>query len=259
MIGQTPARPRVSLIMPMAGRGSRFAREGFSCPKPLIDLGGKPFFWWATQSITRSFDVVRLVYIVLEEHIADHAIDRRIRELYPDAHVVALANVTAGALESALQGLDHAVDDGPLIINDCDHCFDADALAATIGAFAQDLPAALLCHFHAVDALYSFAEYDHAGRLRRTAEKRAISTLAIAGAYWFRSAALLRQYADVYRRQCPYDETFVSGIHNTMVGAGEAIRGVLLKRHLPFGVVSEYRHAQEGIASYADWLAVAAP
>ncbi|MDP9412820.1 MAG: hypothetical protein M3Q08_01745 [Pseudomonadota bacterium] len=42
----------LAMVMPMAGRGSRFAREGILQPKPLVDLGGKPFFWWATDPTT---------------------------------------------------------------------------------------------------------------------------------------------------------------------------------------------------------------
>lgn len=33
----------VAMIMPMAGRGSRFAAEGETLPKPLIELHERPF------------------------------------------------------------------------------------------------------------------------------------------------------------------------------------------------------------------------
>ena len=42
--------PKLHLILPMAGRGSRFFENGFVCPKPLIEIAGKPFFYWATTS-----------------------------------------------------------------------------------------------------------------------------------------------------------------------------------------------------------------
>lgn len=34
----------INLIMPMAGRGSRFLELGYNVPKPLIEIHGKPFF-----------------------------------------------------------------------------------------------------------------------------------------------------------------------------------------------------------------------
>jgi len=32
------------IIMPMAGEGSRFVKEGWTTPKPLIELKGIPLF-----------------------------------------------------------------------------------------------------------------------------------------------------------------------------------------------------------------------
>ena len=32
------------LIMPMAGNGSRFSEQGYTVPKPLIEVDGKPMF-----------------------------------------------------------------------------------------------------------------------------------------------------------------------------------------------------------------------
>ena len=36
---------KLHLIMPMGGRGYRFFKDGYSMPKPLIELNGKPFFY----------------------------------------------------------------------------------------------------------------------------------------------------------------------------------------------------------------------
>ena len=39
------------IIMPMAGEGSRFARAGWTTPKPLIELRGVPLFQRAISSV----------------------------------------------------------------------------------------------------------------------------------------------------------------------------------------------------------------
>ena len=44
---------KVHLIMPMGGAGSRFFKNGFVMPKPLIEINNKPFFYWATKSISK--------------------------------------------------------------------------------------------------------------------------------------------------------------------------------------------------------------
>ena len=38
------------ILMPMGGLGSRFAKEGYKTPKPLIEVDGKPMFMRALDS-----------------------------------------------------------------------------------------------------------------------------------------------------------------------------------------------------------------
>ena len=64
-VGAGTNRPSLAMIMPMAGRGSRFARDGRATPKPLINLKGRPFFWWASESLRRSAEVDEMVFVVL--------------------------------------------------------------------------------------------------------------------------------------------------------------------------------------------------
>ena len=40
---------KIHYIMPMAGYGSRFKNMGYDVPKPLIEIYGKPFFYWSTM------------------------------------------------------------------------------------------------------------------------------------------------------------------------------------------------------------------
>ena len=114
---------KLHLVMPMAGRGSRFFENGFVMPKPLIEINDRPFFYWATQSIAKFVDCADITFVVLEEHIRDHAIDREIKTYYPDAKIVALPEVTEGAAITALRGAESLPDDEPLLFNDCDHLF----------------------------------------------------------------------------------------------------------------------------------------
>ena len=66
--------PKINLIMPMAGGGTRFKKEGIMLPKPLIELDGHPFFFWATQSIAKFIDIDNLIFVVLKEHIENYKI-----------------------------------------------------------------------------------------------------------------------------------------------------------------------------------------
>lgn len=94
---------KLHLILPMAGRGSRFFENGFVCPKPLIEINGKPFFYWAARSIEKYVDCADITFVVLQEHIRDFAIDEKIRTYWPEARIIALPEVTEGAAVTALK------------------------------------------------------------------------------------------------------------------------------------------------------------
>lgn len=235
----------INLVMPMAGRGSRFSRAGIVLPKPLIELKEYPFFWWAIQSIYRVTPVKELICVVLQEHIESFDIDKRITHYFPEARFVILPEVTAGAFETAFAGVSVLSSRLPTLVNDCDHAFDARGIEKHLAVLHSAEIDGLLCHFRSHSPGFSYAQYDEEGCLIRTAEKDPISDLAIAGAYGFRDPEVLRITADRYRTNCTYSELYLSGIFNVMVQEGKAVRGFVLPSHLSFGTPEELRQVDE--------------
>ena len=241
----------VHLVMPMAGRGSRFDRAGFGLPKPLIPLAGRPFLAWAADSVRETMPVASMTFVVLAEHVDRHGIDRVIRGLYPRASLVVLPETTAGALVTAVAGCRDLPASGPVLVNDCDHAFRAPGL--DLDGLLRD-GAGFLCHFRSRNPAFSYAEYGADGRLCRTVEKQPVSDLAIAGAYGFANRDTLLRHVDAYQDACPYDEPFMSGIYNTMVAAGCSVRGVVLDGHLSFGTPPELSAAEALLDRGDHWL-----
>ena len=66
---------KVHLVMPMGGAGSRFSKNGYVMPKPLIEIKGKPFFYWSVMSIKKYINLEDLTFVVLQEHIDKFKID----------------------------------------------------------------------------------------------------------------------------------------------------------------------------------------
>ncbi|MBS0451569.1 MAG: NTP transferase domain-containing protein [Proteobacteria bacterium] len=232
--------PELNLVMPMAGRGSRFERNGYACPKPLIELHGQPFFAWAVESLASKVALKEISFVVLREHLQNFDLERQIRARYPRAHVVALDEVTSGATETAALGVAAAAFTGPIAVNDCDHAFDASGIAHTLEAMAarQEIGGALL-GFRSRNPGFSYVEMGDDGLVRATVEKRAVSDFAIAGCYLFRSQQVFLECYETYRRECPYTELFVSGMYNTLVAAGGKVSFQELARHVPFGTPEE--------------------
>lgn len=243
----------IELVMPMAGRGSRFAREGVPLPKPLVELAGRPFFWWATQSVLRAASVSGLTYVVLEEHVTNFSIDKTIRRFYPQAKCVVLEDVTAGALETALCGVNEISSNLPIIVNDCDHAFICNELSRALEGLARKEFSGLLCNFWSDKACYSYAKYDASGLLERTVEKEVVSHEAIAGAYGFSEKSLLAEAARGYRKSCAYDELYISGVFNVLASTGMRVRGVSLNEHYSFGTPSELRDVLSRVDEIISW------
>ena len=230
----------LALVMPMAGAGSRFSANGEIRPKPLIELGGHPLFAWAAESVLRTLAVREIVFVVLQAHVREHAIDEAILRRYPDARIVAIAAPTSGAAETAAIGVDALASDGPIAINDCDHAF----LAPRLGELAQALDggdAGALVGFASDNPAYSFVRLEphDATVVTGTVEKERAGPFAIAGCYLFRNRRTFSEALSQYRRECPYPELFISGLYNVLCGRGARVRFQPLEAHLSFGTPEE--------------------
>lgn len=245
----------LSLVMPMAGRGSRFTGEGRARPKPLIRLHGQPLFVWAVESVRQAAPVGELIFVILSEHIRDHAMDVAIGERYPDARLVVLDEVTAGAAQTAALGVAELRSAGPLAVNDCDHAFRPGDLPALVKAMEQGAAGALL-GFASDSPAYSYVRLNGAGEVAQTAEKQVIGEHAIAGCYLFAEPAAFTRRFQTYRQTCPYPELFVSGLYDAMAKDGERVLFQPLERHVSVGTPEEL--ARVG-PNDLDFLGAAAP
>lgn len=236
----------INIIMPMAGRGSRFEKMGYKQPKPLINLGGMPFFWWAVKGLLSSYSgEFKLIFIVLQNHIDDYQIDKEILKFFTDSEIVAIPSVTNGALETAVLGLKNITNEAPVLINDCDHYFKSVNFDQHIEHLQRKLLSGFLCTFPSDSPKYSYAKFTNEGYLIKTAEKQVISPRAIAGAYAFSSATVLFDNFEDYKTTCPYDELYVSGIFNNMVLKSHKIQEVKLDTHISFGTPDEFMKAKQ--------------
>lgn len=240
----------LALVMPMAGRGSRFRQDGRATPKPLIELAGRPFFAWAVDSVARAVAIRELVFVVLEEHVAEFDIEARVRAVYPTARVVAIPEVTAGAAETAAVGVSHLETPGPFAVNDCDHAFLAEGLGGVVDALGRGGAAGALLGFRADSPAYSYVRFGADGAVAGTVEKEVVSPFAIAGCYLFADpGAFAGQFAR-YRADCPYGELFLSGVYNTIIAEGGRVLFHELARHVSFGTPAELARVPAGALDF---------
>lgn len=234
----------IHLIMPMGGAGTRFSNDGFEQPKPLLEISGRPFFFWATQSIAKFTPVADITFVVLRQHVERFAIHEEICRYYPGATIRVLDHVLDGAVLTCLEGVKEFKDALPVLFNDCDHAFRCQAFYDFCIKGDFSIPDGALLTFRSRDPKFSFLQLDETGKVTHTVEKQAVSDHAICGAYYFRNANLFQRAATRYLENCTYKEFFLSGVYNELANMGGTIRPFETDMHLPFGTPEEYVQAK---------------
>lgn len=233
----------INLIMPMAGRGSRFTKEGFEVPKPLIKINNKPFFYWATQSIRKFVELNSLTFVVLKEHVEKFSIDKHILNYFPEAKIEIIPEVLNGAVLTCIEGIRNINNNNPIIFNDCDHLFSSSLFNSYCNReIFSEIDGALLT-FKSDDSKFSYLQCDNYGNVIKTIEKKVVSNDAICGAYYFRNKDIFLECTNKYLEICNYSEYFVSGVYNVMAEKGYIIKNFEVDFHLPFGTPLEYELA----------------
>lgn len=112
-----------SMVMPMAGLGQRFAKEGFQQTKPLIPVSGRPMVIQASHDLPAA----RQHAFVLRRDMPGHDdITRTILDQFPDAAIHNAPAVTEGQACSAQLGIQalklrYGEAEGPITFGACDN------------------------------------------------------------------------------------------------------------------------------------------
>ena len=233
------------IIMPMAGEGSRFAKAGWTTPKPLIELQGVPLFQRAIGSV--AIDGVDMKYslIVRQEHIDNQHIDVLIKELLPEARVIAGLKTTRGAVETCLVAEKAIEDEDAIVVMDCDLEFRSsrynELVSDALSVSADQADGGALVSFESNNPRYSYAQIDADGRVLRTAEKEPISNHALCGAYFFGSGKDFKRIAhqlleDGTRGKA---EFYVSLLYNYLLAEGRTVRLASMEEYYSYGTPEE--------------------
>lgn len=208
------------LIMPMAGNGSRFANIGYTDPKPMIDVNGKPMFMRAVEAINMTFD--EMIFITRKEH----NIKDRVLEHYPTAQVVELSEITEGAACSILTADQHLNPDDSVLISNCDQIIEWDATQFDKLRHNDGVILTFDCPDR--DPKWSFAQTDSNDNVIRVAEKDPISSEATTGHYYWRRWQMYKQSAAqmIAADDRVNNEFYLAPVYNYTIQAGGTVKTV---------------------------------
>jgi NDP-sugar pyrophosphorylase family protein len=213
----------LNIVMPMAGRGKRFADAGYAVPKPLIPVHGRPMTEVVIANL-RPTQPHRFVFLILREHADAFGFDRHLLSWAPGSEVRYVEQVTEGAACTVLLARDLIDTDDPLMIANCDQWVDV-AIDDYLAAMDRDSADGLIMTMWADDPKWSFVRFDAAGKVVEVVEKQVVSNEATVGVYNFRRGRDYVRAADamIAANLRVNNEFYVAPTYNQLIAEGRKI------------------------------------
>ena len=213
----------MKVVVPMAGRGSRFANTAGTVPKPLIPVMGRPMVSWALRSID-NVQFSQIIFIALKEHDEKFQVKKVLSSVMERPfELLLLDGVTEGQLCTVLEAKSHINTDEDLLIISSDTYVVSD-IGKHIAQRGRDC-AGLISVASLPGNHWSFAQTDEKGNVIRVAEKERISDFASTGLYYFSKGRIFVERAEgvISRDERTKNEFYVIPLYQKYIDRGEVI------------------------------------
>jgi HAD superfamily hydrolase (TIGR01509 family) len=213
---------KMNVLIPMAGAGSRFASAGYTFPKPLIEVNGKPMI----QVVVENLNIeANYTFIVQKEHYEKYSLQYLLGLIAPNCNIVQVDGLTEGAACTTLLAKEFIDNDAPLIMansdqfvewnsNECLYAFNADGIDGGIVTFKATHPK------------WSYSKLGADGFVSEVAEKKPISDNATVGIYFWKKGSDYVKYAEqmVAKNIRTNNEFYVCPVFNEAIEDDKKIR-----------------------------------
>jgi len=238
---QVPWRnKKMNVLIPMAGAGSRFAQAGYTFPKPLIDVNGKPMI----QVVVDNLNVdAHFIFLVQKEHYEKYNLQSVLNLIAPGCDIIQVDGVTEGAACTTLLAKDLINNNEPLLMansdqfvewnsNECLYAFTADSIDGGIITFESTHPK------------WSFAKLNQDGFVEEVAEKNPISNIATVGIYYWNRGSDYVKYAEqmIEKNIRVNNEFYVCPVFNEAIADGKKFRVKNIDRMWGLGTPEDLNH-----------------
>ena len=235
-----------TIVIPMAGAGSRFLKAGYSVPKYLIEKNGKTLLELSLSSLPLEF-ARKVVFVAMKEHTQKYDLLTLLRRLVQPEKVelLTLEAQTNGQAETVLAAKEYIDVDSDLIIYNIDTVYRSSQQYRMLQDPKTKHDGILGAHMHAGNN-WSFARVDSSGFVIETAEKRRISRHALTGFYHF---SLASDFLEVAQRHVESNtrfasEFYVAPLYNDLIQSGRRFVLDNVDAFVPLGTPDELDDAE---------------
>jgi HAD superfamily hydrolase (TIGR01509 family) len=213
---------KLNVLIPMAGAGSRFEAAGYTFPKPLIEVNGKPMI----QVVVENLNIeANYIYIVQRTHYERYSLSYLLNLLTPNCTIVQIDGITEGAACTTLLAKDFINNSNPLIIANSDQFIEWNSNEVMYAFEVEGIDGGIVT-FEATHPKWSFAKLNSDGFVSEVAEKKPISNLATVGVYYWRRGSDYVKYAEemISQDRRVNNEFYVCPVYNNAIEDNKLIR-----------------------------------
>lgn len=217
---QHRARHSGSVLIPMAGAGSRFVKAGYDLPKPLIEVSGRPMVIQATLDLP---DAPIHRFVLRKDLPSLEMITKKLRSSYTGTETAILEGLTEGQAITCLEGMEGLEDQEPVTVGACDNgvLYDVAQFEELMDDEATDVIVWVVrghADGKAKPQMFGWVEADIDGTVRDVSVKKALADPAtdpmIIGTFTFKKAENFKRAAEslVRRNQRINNEFYVDSL-----------------------------------------------
>jgi beta-phosphoglucomutase-like phosphatase (HAD superfamily)/dTDP-glucose pyrophosphorylase len=213
---------KLNVLIPMAGAGSRFSAAGYTFPKPLIEVRGKPMI----QVVVENLNIeANYIFLVQKEHYETYNLKYLLNLIAPGCKIVQVDGLTEGAACTTLLAKEHINNDAPLVMANSDQFVEWNSNECMYAFSADSIDGGILT-FKATHPKWSYAKLDENGFVSEVAEKKVISDEATVGIYYWRHGSDYVKYAEqmIDKNIRTNGEFYTCPVFNEAIGDGKKIR-----------------------------------
>jgi len=212
----------LNVLIPMAGAGTRFAEAGYTFPKPLIDVNGKPMI----QVVAENLGVdAHFIYVVQKEHNKKYNLEKMLSLITPNCDIIEVDGITEGAACTALLAKELINSDSPLLFANSDQYVEWEPLEFMYEMQERDCDGGIVV-FEASHPKWSFAKTNDLGVVTEVAEKDPISNQATVGYYYWKHGSDFVKYAEemIEKDIRVNNEFYVCPVYNQAIEDDKIVR-----------------------------------
>jgi len=240
-------KQKCNILIPMAGRGSRFEEQGYTDKKPFIDVNGKPMIHRVIKNLGMEFDKEYMfILICLQEDFDKYDFTEFEKVIGHNSYdVVILDDVTEGAAQTILQAKDLINDDTPLMTMNSDQLVDWDV--ERLFEMCEQFDGVIPC-FYGEGNAWSYARTLDNGYVQEVAEKKQISNTATAGYYYWKKGSDFVKYAEqmIEDNSRTNGEFYVAPVYNWAVLDGKRIGVFMVDKCYSLGTPEDLKEYLNG-------------